>query len=230
MTAQFRDSLDLHQDEKKGLGVWIVGSGTSLEDVDLQRLRGQHILSLNASIALTRNLNANVWWVYHDMRTYREVYPKIDTEGSTLNCYVHRRGAEQMREYKKSARFVIYRDGEFRPKRTVLETALMLSEFLGFEEAYLLGIDAFAFSGDQRPYAKGLEKTCHFAKQGVKDSWKKSQSSFISALSDLEEKLDIPVFRVSNLFPEEGPFEKSEFDICLERSNKLLDKWNRKRK
>lgn len=214
MTAQFRDSIDKQQGKKKG-GIWITGSGTSLDDISLEKLDGKDIISLNYSILKTQHMNA--WWVYYDMRVYGELFDKLN-RSKPLNCYIHHRGCSQMREYKGAARFVEYKDGgEFKPSKTCLETALMISDFLGYSEAYLVGIDAFGFSANGKAYAKGLEKKCRFAEEGNHKSFMNSQKNFLEAVGELN--LDIKVYRISDIYPDDGPFEKSTFEECLTRSN-----------
>ena len=208
MTAQMREDLGPLQDSMRGERVWIVGSGPSLDDVDLMRIRGEYIFALNAAYTLFRDARTygRAWWLWWDMRVYREVFPRMIGEDKrqwpVLRAILHKNGMENMRSYRGQSRTIVYpREERFRPKRTVAETALLIADFLGFNDAYLVGIDGLVARGDQ-PYAKLLSwKRCHFMNTERRGSWQKSHAAFRPAIAAAMERIErMRIWQTSSLY------------------------------
>lgn len=224
MTGQFTENLGPLKDCCKGAGLWIVGSGPSIDQHDLSKLDGQYVFALNASILFTAALNAEVWWIYWDNRVFYELRSRLfalKPHVKMLRAIVNRRGEAQMREYRGQSRFIRYSDQSFKPDRSVLEVALKLAKHLGFDEVYTLGIDGFV-DDEGRGYCNDLNwKQVRFINPAKPKLRSNSTRDFMKSLSALE--LGYDVFRVSDLFPSDGPFVSAEFDECLKRSKEKLN-------
>lgn len=205
MTMMTQGSLELLRGKFKGQRVWIVGSGPSVDDVDLKRLRGEHIIALNASIVLFANsaLYPNTHWLYRDLRAFRETFPKlVEAKWRCWKLITHDRGFYCMKDTniwkRHSVAAHLYALSGLVHQRTISEDALQIANYLEFAEAYLLGVDCAVRDG--RYYCKALD--------GWKEShcWNKAkpvpEPKFAKAMGDaleaLKPKLTLKVFNVSS--------------------------------
>lgn len=219
MTAQTTEKLRQLQGSMAGLPIWIAGAGPTLGDVNLGGLRREYILALNSAVQFFSHAKdfRNSWWLWWDQRTYRECIDKLK-DWHCLRAIVHKQGLETLRNIKRQSRLVEYAKEPFKPSRTVLETALLISKFLGASEVYLVGIDGLQ-ARDGVPYAEGLEwKPCYFMDKENPSKESKSAEDFSKAMDALLPRLDgMPVYQTSELYAGEQ-FEKISFDEALDRS------------
>jgi hypothetical protein len=162
-----------------GRRCFILGSGSSLDGVCLDLIRSEFILALNWSILQVKDF-PSAWWMWWDVRAYREVFPKLKGEVSVLRAILGKRGHEIMRSYRGASRYVSFGlIKRFTPRRTVAETAISVADFLGFSEIVLVGVDGFVPSKGNEPYCCALrDKECHFMDRKDAESWKRSARQF----------------------------------------------------
>lgn len=221
MTGQFREKIGPLEGSCKGLQCFVVGSGPSLDDVNLASLKGKYILALNAAILKFTSVRSypDAWWVWYDSRAYREMWERVTSGWNRIQCLTHKKGMEDMRGHKGGGRYIEYVKDEFRPERSVVETAILLAQFLGFSEVVLVGIDGMQ-GRDGEPYAKGLSKPCHFMQQGDQASCRRSSESMVQALDRLNERMAergrVPrIIQTSELYPRRDQFEFLPFDEAV---------------
>lgn len=219
MTAQLRENIGPMQGNMVGRRLWIVGSGPTVDDVDVRRLGKNYIVALNWAIMLFAGKpHPNAWWMWWDQRTRREVWPQLAPVWGKPKIIIHKKGMEEMRSHKGAGRYVCYGSvPAFRPKRSVVETALITSDFLGFSETVLVGVDGFATRDDNRPYCRQLnDKDCHFMNRNKPGSWKNSSQQFVDAINQMP-KLGTRIIQTSDLCPDVERFERESFDSVLGR-------------
>jgi len=223
MTAQFREMIGPLQGSCRGLRCYIVGTGPTMDDVNLSKLRGQYIMALNGAVLKFTNLRSypDAWWVWYDARAYRELWSRVKDQWRRIQCIIHKKGMEDMRSHLGAGRYVEYVKDNFRASRTVAETAILLCQFLGFSEVVLVGIDGMQ-ARDGIPYASGFEwKHCRFMTAGQQESCQKSSAQMVQAFEDLKEKLAdrgrVPrIIQTSVAYPVRDQFEFVPFDKIVE--------------
>jgi len=229
MTAQFREMIGPLEGKCKGLRCWIVGTGPTLDDIDINALRGQYVMALNSAILKFMNVRAfpDAWWVWYDARTLRELWPRVQKEWKRVQCVIHKKGIEDMRSALCAGRYVEYVKHEFHASRTCAETAILLAQFLGFSEIFLAGIDGM-MAREGEPYAKTLsqKKQCHFMTQGDQDSCVKSSNQMIHAMATLKGRLkergEVPrIVQTSTIYPNREQFEFLPFDEAVKEPLKV---------
>lgn len=223
MTGQFRENLAPLQGSCNGLRAWIVGSGSSLDNVPIKRLGGEYIFALNGSIELFTNVRQypDAWWVWWDIRSYRHVWPRLEKQWDRVQTIIHKRGMEVMRQHRGAGRYICYGSDEaFKPARTVLETAMVLVDFLGFDEAVMVGVDGFRARKDGRPYCSSLaDKECHFMDVEQPKSFRRSAAQFDQAVDKVRTKLNHTRFiQTSPLYPDNGIFHRETLEEVFNRS------------
>jgi hypothetical protein len=213
--------------EFKGQRCWILGSGPSLDAIDLKKIGNDHILALNAAVTLVADSrrHQNVWWVYRDVRIVNEVFPVLwKCPWRNWRVITHKRAFAALRDTgvwrHRSCRAFIYPIEAIIHQKTVAEDAIQLAAILGFSEAYLVGIDCAAKDG--KPYAKSLTwKECHFVdpkKPPVTEPM--ACKSMAAGLEALKSKLNgtIKVFNTSPIAP--PIFPKIDFEEAVALRNR----------
>lgn len=216
MTAFCTEEIGTLQDSCKGYRLFIVGAGPTIDDVNLGKLKGQYIFALNAAATLFTNPRAfpDAWWVWWDLRACREVYPRV--KSTRIQSLVHKKGLEELRVHRGTGRFVHYRhQNQFKPRRTVAETAILLGDFLGFEEAILVGVDGLV-GRNGRAYCDAVAswKSCYFCNPTVEGSWKGSSDAFVSAMALLMPSIRMKVRTTSDLYPGDE-FERISYEEAV---------------
>lgn len=235
MTGQFRDEIGVFQDSCKGMRVWIIGAGPTLDDVPIKTFEGEYVFALNAAATLFKNFRKfpDAWWLWWDQRTYREVWPKLN-DWQRVQTIVHKKGMEMLRAHRGSGRFLSYGTGDqFKPKRTVAETALLIADFLGFDEAVLVGVDGLSAKENNEPYCKAINpwKDCHFMKRDKPRSWKNSAQQFDTAMENVLPRIvRMRVIQTSSLYPNRERFVCASIDEVLARKMPKNAKHDRTRK
>jgi hypothetical protein len=161
MTVDQRLSRPLPEFE--GKRVFIVGSGTSLDLVDLGLIRDQLIWALNAAITLFADAAAypGAYWFLRDKRAVSEVGPRLPASSWPRARVITTPKARDAVEAwaRRPTRLYIYDERKTVHERTVAEDALQVARLAGCSEAVLVGVDCHAPPG--RPYAKALSwKPC----------------------------------------------------------------------
>ncbi len=219
MTAQMRERIGPLQDSCKGLTLWVVGAGTSLDDVPLEVLRDRYVFALNSAITYFTEVDKfpDAWWIWFDTRCYREIWPQIK-EWKRVQAILHKQAMEQMRSLLGSGRYVEYDKETFRGKRSVVETALKLGDFLGFKDAMLVGVDGLVANDKGRPYALRINnwKKCYFQDPGNPRGARRSIRDFHAAMDNLMPLPRMKVYQTSPLYKGEQ-FERLTFDEAVLR-------------
>ena len=219
MTGQWREKLGPLKDKFRKNKCWICGTGPSLDDVDLSLLGDRRIFALNAAITLFSNHKhfKDVWWVFWDLRAYHESWNRTGRLMKIIRAFVHKRALEVTRSLRISGHYVEYEGNIFKPKRTVLETALRVVDYLGFEEVYMVGID-FAVRPMQ-PYATELMwKNCFFWDFKTQKECK-SVVEMLEAMRAFKPELNnVKVFQTSPLFPDTELFPYIPYEDALKRT------------
>ena len=184
------------QKEFQGRRLFIVGSGPSLDDLDLSILDGQNVWALNASATLFAD-RPGLFWLFRDTRTVGQVLPRLKS-WRQLRVLTTVRGFSDLEcQTKRSRRAYIYDHQSVVHHRTVAEDALQLARRAGATDAVLVGVDCSAPAGV--PYAKALMwKPCAWydVKKPVAES--KACASMLKALRDLAPSLHgFPVYSTS---------------------------------
>lgn len=190
--------LDRPLPEFKDRRCFIVGSGPSLDSLDLSLLRGSLVFALNAAITL---FDDDAYWFLRDRRAIAEIMPRLTGRDTlrvitTIKCYD---GLQSVAQRRRSIRAYLYDERSVTHERTVAEDALQLAKKAGCADAVLVGVDCSAPPG--RPYAAALDwKPCAWydRKDPVPES--KACASFLRALRALaaSERLDgLPVYSTS---------------------------------
>lgn len=208
MTTQGREKIDYLKGGNDGMDCWIVGTGPSIDDIDLSRIpRVDHtrIFALNGAILWFDMPGDNAWWVFTDKRVLHEIGGEVQTF-KTLRCLCYKQTMEMMRSWRCSGRWVEYSREAFRQKRTCAETAILLARYLGFSRAFLVGVDGFATKEDARPYTRKLpvkRKRCYFMEEGVLSSNKNSMRDMTTALNALSTRIgsSMEVYQTSPIAP-----------------------------
>jgi hypothetical protein len=222
MTALITDSIFGLQNRYEGQRCWVVGSGPSLDGLDLSRLGDENVIALNAAITLfqDRRRHPNTWWMIRDARAYDEVYPRLG-KLRFLKLIVSQKGYKRFKEsgiWKQlSGQAFVFDVARYIHRRTVAEDAIQIAAYMGFEEVNLLGIDCAI--RDNQHYAKALSwKDCHFHDEradvvvGVRPV-----QAMVDALAALPKDLGelLPkVYQASPLFPA-GTYEHRSFENGL---------------
>lgn len=234
MTGQFREEIGGLRNTCGGETLWIVGAGPSLDDVDLGALKGEYIFALNSAGIFfgDRRKFPNAWWVWWDLRAYREIWPHMQKDH--VQAIVHKRGNEMMRSHKGSGRFIYYKgESLFKPVRTVLETALLIGEFLGFDRANLVGVDGMV-ARDGKPYCSMVNewKRCHFMDTARRSSWQMSARAFGHAMHDLIVSGRIKhmcIYQTSPIYPRDDFKKCTMADALSDRRKEKIDAKKRKK-
>jgi len=220
VTVQMRRKLGPLQDSCKGKCVWILGSGPTLDDCDISRMSGDYIFALNSSYTFVwdHKMFNDAWWLLFDLRAYSELKERVK-KIPLVKALVCKKSLEQMRELRNGGQYVEFVKLRFEPERSIVETALLIADFLGFDEAYMVGVDGFV-PRDGVPYCKAIDewKKCHFMDKTLPDSWKGSSRDIVKALKAVKERLSrLEVFQTSTAFPE-PIFQQISFEEALKRS------------
>lgn len=181
------------QKEFQGKRIFIVGSGPSLDDLDLSLLDGQCVWALNASATLFQD-RPGLFWLFRDTRTIAQVLPRLK-HWQTFRVITHVRGISDLEcQTKRGRRAYIYDPQGVVHLRTVAEDAIQLARRAGAKDVVLVGVDCSAPPG--RPYAAALDwKPCAWydRKDPVPES--KACASMLKALKELAPSLrDFPVY------------------------------------
>lgn len=220
MTGQVRENIGPLQDTCEGSVAWIVGTGTSLDDIDVGQLEGQFIIALNAAyeLFLDRKKYPDAWWLFWDIRAYTELWNRIGPKVNRVQAFLHKRALESLRSLRCNGRYVEFSSTAFKSDRTVIETALLIVDFLGFDEAYMAGVD-FAVK-EHQPYAQSFSwKQCHFWDASKRGTKSKSCRDMLTAFKKVHARLKkTKIFHTSPLFPEEGVIPYLSFDEAVERA------------
>ena len=191
--------------EFMGRRCFIVGSGPSLDDLDLASLRGQVVWALNASATLFDD-RPGLFWLLRDRRAIREILPRL-AHWKRMRVVTHVKAFSQIEtDTQKPRHAYVYEERSVVHTRTIAEDALQLARRAGCSDAVLVGVDCKAPPG--RPYAKALDwKDCAWydRKDPVPES--KACASMRRALADLATSGvlgDFPVYSASvslDVFP-----------------------------
>lgn len=213
MTMQIRDNLRMWANKYRSQRCVILGAGPSLDDVDLSLLQGEFILALNAAYSLVWDFKL-AWWVFYDMRALLELWPRITEEKRRVQAFVHKRGLEQMRSYRGPGHYVEFGSVAYNRKRTVLETALLIADTLGFEEVILVGVD-FAVKPNQA-YCKALSWKKPYFWTPSQDTRCPSCEEMLKVMREFmyDKRLNTirQVFQTSPLFPDKELWQFVPFD------------------
>lgn len=204
MTAILEAPICVEENKHQCERCFIVGSGPSLDDFDLSKIGKEYVFCLNASITLFANSHRhpNAWWVVHDRRAILEIAPKLE-DWHRWKIITHNKPWTALKDIgiRGGVNALIYPQHKIIHTRTVAEDAIQIAEYMGFDEAYLVGIDCGV--RDNRPYAKALSwKECHFydPKDPPANGISKSGISMAIAIENLKKELD-PRFKVYNTSP-----------------------------
>lgn len=184
------------QKEFQGRRLFIVGSGPSLDDLDLSLLNGQCVWALNASAALFQD-RPGVFWLFRDSRTITQVLPRLK-HWRTLRVVTHVRAFSDLEcQTNRSRRAYIYDQKSVVHRRTVAEDAIQLAIRAGCKDVVLVGVDCSAPPG--RPYAAALDwKPCAWYDRKDPVAESKACASMLKALHELAPSLgSFPVYSTS---------------------------------
>lgn len=226
MTAHFTEEIGPLQDTCKGRRVFVVGTGSSLDDINLKRLKGQYIFALNGAATFFKNVSLypDAWWLWWDMRSYREAYSLLK-DWRRVQTLTHKKGLEEMRGHRGAARFVCFMNRQqFEPRRTIVETAILLADFFGFNETILVGVDGFV-TQNGKAYCDSIAtwKKCFFCNPEKKGSHQKSTNQFLSAMDQLMPRIKkTKVLTTSKLYPGDH-FEFTSFEEAVKRPKLARD-------
>lgn len=218
--GQTRENLGPWKGKLKGKKLWIVGSGPSLDDVDVGLLAGRHIFALNGAIQLfvDRKRYPDAWWLFWDLRAFNQIWPHIEEDWGVIRAIVHKRAMENTRHLRCSGRFIAYVREAFPTQRTVIETALLIGDYMGYDEIYLAGVDFAAKIG--QAYHKPLEwKPCHFWDRKGDPARCGSFRTMLKAIQEVLKKLKTPVFQTSPIFPDKKLMPYVDFEEAIRRTN-----------
>lgn len=183
-----------------GRRVFIVGSGPSLDDLDLSRLNQSIVFALNASVTLFDLAEAGgLFWFVRDRRAVVECASRL-LGPHTLRVIAGKRSWEQVLDFARRQRLsgLVYDERSVVHERTVAEDALQIARRLGAAEAVLVGVDCHAPAG--RPYAAALGwKEPHWYRRDdpPKDGAEsKACASMLKALRALAKSGKLDGFRV----------------------------------
>lgn len=173
--------LDQPLPEFKGKRCFILGSGPSLDSLDLSLLKGQLVFALNAAITLM----PDAYWVVRDLRAIAQILPRL-RETKNLRVVTTIKGYDAIQTKglarRRSLRVWTYNEQSVVHEHTVAEDALQLARRAGCSDAVLVGVDCKAPPG--RPYAEALSwKPCAWYEKPVPES--KKCASFLRALKAL---------------------------------------------
>jgi hypothetical protein len=206
--------------EFKGKRVFIVGSGPSLDEIELSRLQNSIVFALNASATLF-DLSAadRVHWFARDRRIGPECLARL-LGPHTLRMVAGIRAWEQVTDTARRQNLsgLVYDERHVVHERTVAEDALQIAKRLGAAEAVLVGVDCHAPPG--QPYAKALDwKEPHWydrknpPKSGAES---KACASMLKALKSLAASGKLDGLRVRTCSKTCDAFEYVSFDEIME--------------
>lgn len=189
---------DRPQPEFKGRRLFVVGSGPSMNDVDLSLLEGQHVWALNAAATLFTDTTRfpDATWMFRDRRAIPQIAPKLAgwkrwRVVTTDKCYAqieHNGPRVSMTTYK-------YREPWVHHERTVAEDAIQIARKVGFVDVVLVGVDCAVPAG--RPYAEALMwKPCSWYDPAHPVEQSKACASMLGALKRLAESGRLKGFKV----------------------------------
>ena len=167
MTMQVHSDIGVLQANKKFKDkvCWLVGSGPSLDEVDLSKIKDQTIFAVNAAITLFSEAKfRDAWWIFRDRRIVHQLGKRLDKWG-LWRVITHKSGFMTVKDVcgHTGKRMVVYlynKDAIIH-RRTIIEDALQILQLLGFKQVNLVGIDHAVV--ENRPYAKALSwKECFF--------------------------------------------------------------------
>jgi hypothetical protein len=197
---------------------WVVGSGTSLDNIDITKIHGDPIFALNAAVILClsanplNNINTN--WVFSNKRPWKEnkdrliekpyrIYTRIENVGTTKGL-------------GESGIPVVGLDeslGEGASKHTVATRAVRIARHLGYRNVFLLGIDC-APNEEGEVYAKPLRYA--FALYGPKEKQPTYFNNFIKDWKILKGEItDMGIYTCSPLL-DKSLFKYISFETALE--------------
>jgi len=131
---------------------WIVGSGPSLDTIDLECLGDDPIFACNAAITYVckhKDCWPNLWWIFNNSSAYRWSCEKLgDWKPRSVSLY------RQTYHHVKHKDAYFYDDVEAFPNHTTAETMIRLAHHMGIKTAILLGVDCDKTAKES--YAKGL--------------------------------------------------------------------------
>jgi len=133
---------------------WVIGSGCSLDDIDLSQIPHLCVLC-NASVGLVDD----AWWMVHDRRVFKEVSNKefhVSVAIFTPRCFNYVRKRRSLSILNKIDTVVIAGD-ELKKDIYVSFGATNLLDCLGFKKIIYAGIDLTDING--KAYADCVGKT-----------------------------------------------------------------------
>jgi hypothetical protein len=221
MSMSVESPIDIQCGKHTGERCWVVGSGPSLDKVNLRRLpRTEDVYALNATITLLTS-HPRAWWFFRDRRICFEIGPQRLASWKRWRVVTHRKALEMVKDRRmiprgRSMVAYLYNQDSIIHRRTVLEDTLQIVKFMGYDEVVLVGID-HAIINDC-PYAKALAwKDCHFHNPnpdgGVKGV--KPIEAMVAAMEQLAPTLaPLRVVNTSRSYPRKV-FEYKSFKAVL---------------
>lgn len=120
---------------------WVLGSGPSLDTVDLDLLEGEHVFAVNASAVYSYSAAcaATTWWVVNNVGAVEDSCDRVPAPWRMIACERCRRVIEPRAE--KVAEVVYYTKSENFPFHTTVESAMSAAARTGFKRIVLIGVD-----------------------------------------------------------------------------------------
>lgn len=141
---------------------WILGSGPSLDDADLDALAGQDVYAVNAAAVYAYNskCRAASWWCCNNNNAIEQ---SADLVPAPWRMIVLERCRDVIGRYAdRVAEVVYYTKAENFPKHTTAESAIHTAAKLGYRTAVLVGVDCDPTT--PAPYAeRAMHQNCIYA-------------------------------------------------------------------
>jgi hypothetical protein len=222
MTMHVSSDIGVLQAEKRFLGqtCWLMGSGPSLDEIDISLLKGKTVFAVNAAITLiANNTFKSPWWLFRDRRIVHQIGSRLD-RWKRWGIFTHKAAFMTVKDVcgvkNKSMVAHLYDKEGVIHKRTIIEDALQIIKMLGFKQVNMVGVDHAVV--ENRPYAKALSwKECFFydPKTPPKSGTSVALNSMMKAVEDLLPHLEgLKIVNTSPYYPK-PIFEHAKFSELL---------------